>query len=186
MDIDDGMTVTSGASGSDLQAVEGQGVPCAPHYYPDPNRRVLKEGDIMYFIRAPSSLDAWGGQGYPVKGLDQKDSLKCLQEKDLFERRLQELGDLKAQANAEQDADKDAITAHVKKRKLDSSGRAQTTQSSDDENIAPKCKKSGSAKRSQPAVLKKAAKANDFLSFFGLPCNCRVEKNALAIVIKNL
>lgn len=185
MDVDD----IANAPESDTQAGQGQGPPCPPHYYPDPSRRVIKEGDMMYCIRAPTSLDPWGifiQQGYPVKGLDQKDSLKCLQDKDLFEQRLQELGDLKAQANAEQDADKDAITAHVKKRKIDSNGRAQSAQTSEDENVAPQRKKSGSAKRAQPDVQKKAAKANDFQSFFGLPCNCRAEKNAQAIVIKNL
>eukprot|EP00746_Dinoflagellata_sp_MGD_P030067 gnl/MRDRNA2_/MRDRNA2_17122_c0_seq1.p1 gnl/MRDRNA2_/MRDRNA2_17122_c0~~gnl/MRDRNA2_/MRDRNA2_17122_c0_seq1.p1 ORF type:complete len:489 (-),score=84.84 gnl/MRDRNA2_/MRDRNA2_17122_c0_seq1:121-1587(-) len=177
VDLDDTVAIQDEG---DVLALEGQGPPCTPHFYPDPNRRVLKEGDVMYFIRVPASFDVWRGVGCAVPGLDGEDSLKCLCDPLAFETRLQELGDLKAQAIEEQDADKDTVTAYVKKRKVDSFGRAVNTAGHETENHA------NFAPRMPPDVLNKVTKANDFLSFFGLPCNPHVERNALAIVTKRL
>merc|ERR1719335_1703686 len=186
--VDDDMTDAIEQDMRDLQVV--QGLLCSPHFSPDPNRRVLKAGDIMYFIRNPGSFDAWCkfviDRSYPVRGLDKEDSLKCLCDPIAFTTRLQELGELKAQSEGEQDAEKEAVTTYVKRRKLDS-GRAQNVNDSEPENIAPpRRKKSGSQKRAAPEVSNKVAKANDLLSYFDLPCNIRAAKNALAEVFKKL
>ena len=71
----------------------------------------------MYFIREPghNSEDT----SSPVKGLDEPDSLQSLQDKDLFERKLEALGCLKAEVKKKQDEDEDAIMAHVKRRKVE-------------------------------------------------------------------
>jgi hypothetical protein len=119
-----------------------------------------------------------------VKGLDKPDSLQRLHDPREFDNRFDELHELKEAAKESQDPDQEALTANVKKRKLNADGRSQNT--TEAENIAPKCKKSGSAKRAAPHVQKKVDQANGFLSFFGLPTNACIEFNALAVVIKKL
>ena len=150
--------------------MEGQGAPCAPHYFPDFRRRVLKEGDTMYFIRKPGRY--LEDTSSPVKGLDEPDSLQSLQDKDLFERKLEGLGCLKAEVKKKQDEDEDAIMARVKKRRVEPE---------DEDAIMPLGEQT-----MQTGSETMQTSDNDFLSFFDLPCNCRVEKNALVIVIKNL
>lgn len=182
MDVD-GDAASTVATESDIQ-VEVPPPPCSPHFYADPSRRSLKEGDVMYFIRAPPSLDSWNEKGYAVKGLDKADSLKCVCDVSAFDRRCEEHLEVKDQAKEAQDPDMEALTTNVKKRKLNSDGKSQNT--TETENIAPKSKKSGSAKRAAPYVQIKKEQANSFLSFFGVPTNQFIEFNALAVVIKNL
>eukprot|EP00746_Dinoflagellata_sp_MGD_P004787 gnl/MRDRNA2_/MRDRNA2_109261_c0_seq1.p1 gnl/MRDRNA2_/MRDRNA2_109261_c0~~gnl/MRDRNA2_/MRDRNA2_109261_c0_seq1.p1 ORF type:complete len:491 (+),score=80.12 gnl/MRDRNA2_/MRDRNA2_109261_c0_seq1:109-1581(+) len=184
MDVDDDI-ISTVATESDIQ-VEVQPLPCSPHYYPDPSRRSIKEGDIMYFIRAPPCLDSWNEKGYAVTGLDKADSLKCVCDVPEFDRRFEELYEVKAQAKESQDPDMEALTTNVKKRKLNSDGKSQNTTVTETENIAPRSKKSGSAKRAAPHVQQKKDQAVSFLSFFELPTNPYIEFNALAVVIKNL
>merc|ERR550514_1524967 len=105
MDSDDSMS--NGHAESD-QVEEEKEAPCAPHFYPDPSRRVLKEGDIMYFIRRPWIPTA----GCAVPGLDQPTSLRCLCDPDEFYNRMEEIEELKELVK--DDPAKEAIMPVVK------------------------------------------------------------------------
>ena len=145
--------------------------------WPDPRRRVLKEGDTMYFIREPGRYleDGMIPQSHPVKGLNEMDSLKCLQDTHLFERRLEELGGLKAGEDGTNGYEhEEAIMAHVKRARM---VEAESTES----DVPPGEQTMQTGSETMHWYCDK-----DFLSFFGLPCNCRVKKNALVTVIKNL
>jgi hypothetical protein len=138
----------------------------------------------MLFIRIPPLLvhKPYRAKGHAVQGLEETDALKRLCDEMAFQTRLQELEELKTQAQQEDDSDKEVLAPTVKKRKLDSNGVAQHIDGAhgeDSQNVAPRNKKpAGCKKRNEKFVLPKEKKAKDFNDFFKLPCNARSEPNA--------
>merc|ERR550537_1803581 len=112
----------------------------------------------MFVIRAPSlflKTREFRAEGYAVQGLNEKDAAKCLVDTITFATRLQELQELKTEAQKEEDEDKDVLAPTVKKRKLNSNGD-EVLQGEDFQNVTLKRKKpAGCAKRNAKHVLPK-------------------------------
>lgn len=168
---------------SDIQ--EGHQPICTPHFYVDPQRRMFKMGDTMLFIRAPPKYDAWKvyllQPGHAVPGLDKPESLKQLGDQAEFDKRMKELEERIEQKKA--DPAREATITTVKRRK-GPDGQVHAN-NPDAENIEPKSKsKSGAAKRTEPSVKEKIKQANDFLDYWSLPANPKVQRCALSVVVQ--